>query len=178
MMTTTFTDEEIQVMATNAINNVFSTMLSSPVSLKTTKVYPNDTETKPATSVFNGNEAQISSSVGFAGLVNGVMHLTVLESVAMVLACKFLGMEKEEVEEEGIDTIDDTMGELANMIAGDFKNKLCDRGFQCMLTLPSVVRGGNLKIQSKIDEGARRHNYDFQTCSSSLIVDLILKHKD
>jgi chemotaxis protein CheX len=43
--------------------------------------------------------------------------------------------------------VTDAIGELSNMVVGYVKSRLCDGGWHCVLTIPSVVRGQQLTIE-------------------------------
>jgi chemotaxis protein CheX len=43
----------------------------------------------------------------------------------------------------------DVIGELSNMIGGDLKSRLCDAGFTCELSIPSITSGKDFSIASK-----------------------------
>jgi chemotaxis protein CheX len=42
----------------------------------------------------------------------------------------------------------DALGEMCNMIAGNFKNKLTGTDERCMLSVPSVISGGEYRFHS------------------------------
>ena len=46
------------------------------------------------------------------------------------------------------------VGEITNMTVGTFKNGICDLGFQCKVTLPTVLRGSQLQVETV--SGAQR----------------------
>ncbi len=53
------------------------------------------------------------------------------------MAGKMLGMPPEEVDSDSWDAL----GEIANMIAGNFKGKLSGVGNHCMLSVPTIIVG-------------------------------------
>ena len=58
-----------------------------------------------------------------------------------------LGMELDEVDSD--EEVHDVIGELSNMIGGDLKSRLCDAGFTCELSIPSITAGKDFSIESK-----------------------------
>ena len=42
----------------------------------------------------------------------------------------------------------DALGEMCNMIAGNFKNKLAGTDERCMLSVPTVISGGQYSLHS------------------------------
>jgi CheY-specific phosphatase CheX len=75
------------------------------------------------------------SSVDFTGHANGTVHLCLRENLARAAAGIIMGMEAVDVPEE---TIGEVLGELTNMVAGNFKSNLSDAGLSCHLSTPSV----------------------------------------
>ena len=65
------------------------------------------------------------------------------------------------------------MGELTNMTVGSFKNGLCDAGFPCMLTIPSIIRGQGLSVAPV--NSAVRHIFQFDCAEHHIVADIIIK---
>ncbi|MDR3581183.1 MAG: chemotaxis protein CheX [Oryzomonas sp.] len=79
----------------------------------------------------------ISSMVGLAGNYNGLVSLHMPGNLAIRATRSMLGMD---VTEAG-DDVNDALGEIANMIAGSFKQHLSKGGMDIHLSTPSVVYG-------------------------------------
>ena len=79
----------------------------------------------------------ISSLVGFAGTYNGLVSLHMPSDLAIRATSCMLGMEVTEVS----DDVNDAMGEIANMIAGSFKQHLSTNGMDIHISTPSVIHG-------------------------------------
>lgn len=79
----------------------------------------------------------ISSLVGFAGTYNGLVSLHMPSDLAIRATSCMLGMEVAEVS----DDVNDAMGEIANMIAGSFKQHLSTSGMDIHISTPSVIHG-------------------------------------
>jgi CheY-specific phosphatase CheX len=47
--------------------------------------------------------------------------------------------------------VGDALGEICNMITGNFKNKLAGTDDRCMLSVPTVVSGGQYSVHSMIE---------------------------
>lgn len=88
--------------------------------------------------------AGIAAIVGYAGEHEGTVVLICGMSVATQFAEAMLM-------EEGIDPdseeVDDAMGEIANMIAGQLKNLLCSGGNEVQLSIPVMLREGEYRLQ-------------------------------
>ena len=84
--------------------------------------------------------------VGLAGALCGVITVCCSSETAGDLAKGMLG-DAATSESEVVDAL----GEICNMIAGNFKNKLAGTDEKCMLSVPSVVSGVAYKFHSLAD---------------------------
>ncbi len=92
---------------------------------------------------------EFTGMVGLAGRLCGVLSLRCDSQSASAMAAKMLGIPALEVGEQ----VWDAIGEIANMIAGNFKNKLAGMGDSCMLSVPTVITGSNYSCHSLADSG-------------------------
>jgi len=92
------------------------------------------------------------------------------------LSGHLLGMSLQELDEAGDEVVNDAVGEITNMTVGTFKNQLCDQGFSCKLTIPSILRGSNFSIEPITS--ASRRVYRFQIADHVLVADLLMKQGD
>lgn len=99
---------------------------------------------KPATPV-TAAPVNITGMVGLAGLLCGVLSIGCDEKAAALMASKMLGIELDKVSRSDIA---DALGEVCNMAAGNFKNKISGLGDGCMLSPPSVITGNDYNIHS------------------------------
>ncbi len=125
---------QIPDLMNQSVKHVFSSMLSLELELRSDPASPGDASVA---------QPEIISSVGIAGQAKGVLHVQMSEEFATQAASSMLGMSLAEV---GPSEVSDVIGELSNMIGGDFVSKLSDVGFPCRLSVPAVVRGSNLSI--------------------------------
>ena len=119
----------------NSTRGVFHTMLSMEV---------NPVEAKPSMEL---SGIKVVGCVSFTGNVVGSICVHVTKQFARVMTASMLGMAVAEVEDD--EEINDVIGEVSNMVGGDMKSKLCDAGFPCVLSIPSVTSGSDFKIESK-----------------------------
>ncbi|MGB8010163.1 MAG: chemotaxis protein CheX [Terriglobales bacterium] len=84
--------------------------------------------------------------VGLAGALCGVVTVCCAPKTASQIA---LGMLGDAANSDGQAV--DALGEICNMIAGNFKNKLAGTDERCMLSVPSVISGGEYKFHSLVD---------------------------
>jgi chemotaxis protein CheX len=92
----------------------------------------------------------VTSMVGMAGQLCGVLSVRCGEAAARLMTSKMLGVELEKVGTE----LSDALGEICNMVAGNFKNKIAGLGDGCMLSPPTVVTGSDYRMYSLADSPA------------------------
>ena len=90
------------------------------------------------------NKGQFTALVGLAGSICGVLSVRCSSDTARAVAGKMLGMAPEYAGKESFDAL----GEIANMIAGNFKAKLCCVGNTCMLSIPTIIVGSDYESRS------------------------------
>ncbi|MFZ0285054.1 MAG: chemotaxis protein CheX [Terriglobales bacterium] len=101
----------------------------------------------------------ITSMVGLAGKLCGVLSVRCDAKSAALMTSKMLGIKVDEVEAE----MTDAMGEIANMVAGNFKNKISGLGDSCMLSPPTVITGSDYDMHSLADSPAVELNLLFES---------------
>ncbi len=152
---------------TRAVCDVFKTMLQRTARLDQMSVSGGPEECPPALRDENlSQRAQVVGTVGFLGDINGLIYLYFDDSFAKGCTGHLLGMSPDEV-------INDAIGEITNMTVGSFKNGLCDQGYPCKLTIPSILRGSNFSIEPISD--SIRFIYSFDAQGERLVADIILR---
>jgi chemotaxis protein CheX len=126
-----------------ATREVFELMLSSQLTVA------------PSPSTEN---LSVTAMVGLAGVLSGVMKVRCGEQTAALVASKMLGIELDQVKSE----IADALGEVCNMVAGNFKNKISGLGDGCMLSPPSVITGNSYEVHSQPESPALELNLLFE----------------
>lgn len=157
-------DDLIHKSIVHAVQNVCSTMLRQNAGFVEKSATPNNENFKGKSHVFG--------CVGFVGVIDGMVHLCISDDFAVSAASSILGMTPEEVRADGA-VIKDVIGEVTNMTVGSFKNALCDQGYTCKLTLPTIVRGENLSVAAM--KACTRHIFYFQCNGQRLIADIQIK---
>ncbi|HLW88676.1 MAG TPA: chemotaxis protein CheX [Terriglobales bacterium] len=89
----------------------------------------------------------ITSMVGLAGQLCGILSVRCSAKAAALMASKMLGMELDKVGPE----VADAIGEVCNMVAGNFKNKVSGLAEGCMLSPPTVITGSDYSLHSLAD---------------------------
>lgn len=90
---------------------------------------------------------EFTAMVGLAGLVTGILTVRCGHKSATQVASAMLGMPPLEAGEHAWDAL----GELANMIAGNFKNKIDGMSDRCLLSVPTVITGADYSFKSMTD---------------------------
>jgi chemotaxis protein CheX len=92
----------------------------------------------------------ITSMVGLAGQLCGVLSVQCQGKAAALMTSKMLGVEPEKLGPEALDAL----GELCNMVAGNFKNKIPGLAEGCMLSPPTIITGREYSLRSLADSNA------------------------
>jgi chemotaxis protein CheX len=90
--------------------------------------------------------AEFTAMVGLAGALCGVLTVCCDAKTARQIATRMLGDAAGSEDQAA-----DALGEICNMITGNFKNKLAGTDEQCMLSVPSVISGGEYTFRSLAD---------------------------
>ena len=152
--------EDIEQLISSAVTEVFGTMLNFKVTL--------DLNNPP---LANG-ESHVAGSIGFIGRTTGVLFIYSTNSFARCMTSSLLGLTDQEI--DGDEMVNDTIGELANMVVGHIKSRLSDRGIPCVLTIPSIVRGNSFTIEPV--SSTERKVFVFQCDGRQLVVEVMLRN--
>jgi len=112
-----------------AVAEVFEIMLGCPV--------------KPGANSEHKPNGEFTAMVGLAGALCGILTVGCDAKTAGLVAKSMLGDTAESEEQ-----VADALGEICNMIAGNFKNKLAGTDERCMLSVPTVISGGEYNFHS------------------------------
>jgi len=117
-----------------AMQEVFELMLASPLQVAAEP---------PAE-----DGLDITSMVGFAGQLCGILSVRCSAKSAAQMASRMLGIDPEKAGPEMWDAV----GEICNMVAGNFKNKINGLGDGCMLSVPTVITGADYNVHSMVND--------------------------
>jgi chemotaxis protein CheX len=87
---------------------------------------------------------EVTAMVGLAGMLCGVLSVRCGGKAAALMTSKMLGVDLDKVGAE----VSDALGEVCNMVAGNFKNKIPGLAEGCMLSPPTVVTGSDYSLHS------------------------------
>ena len=85
-----------------------------------------------------------AAMVGLAGLLCGMLTVRCKSQAAVQMASKMLGTDSDKAGPETWDAL----GEVCNMVAGNFKIKIPRMGDECMLSVPTVITGADYACHS------------------------------
>jgi chemotaxis protein CheX len=114
----------------DAVKEVFSMMVGTEVSV------PEPTDSPAVT--------EVTGMVGLAGELCGVLCVRCSKSCASNIASKMLGVPVAEAASH----MSDAVGEICNMVAGNFKAKIAGLDDKCLLSVPTVIIGGDYQVFS------------------------------
>jgi chemotaxis protein CheX len=89
---------------------------------------------------------EFTAIVGLAGALCGILTVCCDAKTAHRVTKCMLG-DTADTEEQVVDAL----GEICNMITGNFKNKLTGTDDRCMLSVPTVISGGEHSFHSLAD---------------------------
>lgn len=89
----------------------------------------------------------VTSMVGLAGPLSGILTVRCSTKSAAKMASRMLGVDSENAGAQMWDAV----GEICNMVAGNFKNKISGLGDACVLSAPTVIRGADPSFLSEAD---------------------------
>ncbi|HTT34019.1 MAG TPA: chemotaxis protein CheX [Methylomirabilota bacterium] len=85
-----------------------------------------------------------TAMVGMAGALCGMTSIRCPRAVAARLAAAMLGEEST----ANPSAPEDALGELCNMVAGNFKSKISTLADHCLLSVPTVISGEDYTLQA------------------------------
>jgi chemotaxis protein CheX len=89
----------------------------------------------------------VTAMVGLAGQLCGVLSVCCDEKAAVRMTSMMLGVTVDKTGPE----VADALGEISNMVAGNFKNKIAGLGDGCMLSPPTVITGSDYNLHPLAD---------------------------
>jgi len=114
------------------------------------------------------NSLDVTSMVGFAGSLCGLLTLRCSSKSAALMATKMLGTDGVGAKSQ----MEDAVGEVCNMVAGNFKNKISGIGDGCKLSVPTVITGSNYSLCTLANDYTMEINLLFH--GSPIIISLQL----
>ena len=142
----------------SATREVFDIMLGTPLEPVKTKINSEDGTQEPA----------LTAMIGLAGQVSGVLTVRCTPRGAADIAEKMLGTKIAENDKSTADAV----GEVCNMIAGNFKSKISGLAESCMLSVPTVISGSNYQLHRLEDLEYVEVALEFDDCSLKVTLEM------
>lgn len=148
--------ESLVASLVSATEEVFDTMLALPLTAQPHVTGPLDVP------------ANVVATVAFAGHRRGLVAIYASLSVARSITGAMLGIDVQDVRGE----VPDAMGEIANMIAGTFRNRLTETEPRSDISVPTVTIGSD--FSTLYSSAVQRRRCPFTILGETLSVELIL----
>ena len=131
----------------NAIAEISDKIIESTIEIFTSMVMMDISVAGDLMQKIGPLKQSITGMVGLAGTHKGVMAVHFPNQIAQDVTSSFLGMEVNDINED----VQDAIGEIANMLGGNLKTILSDRGRDIQLSLPSTISGDQYSFSSQAD---------------------------
>ena len=143
-----FSVENLQHMD-ETVREVFGVMLGTDVVADPAPLSPSD-----------GRNMLLDQTafVGFAGNISGLCQINLSIQASITITSAMLGGMKIE---KGSELICDGIGELCNLLAGGWKNRLPELAAKCSLSMPTVVEGHQYQVHRPANVLVNRRSYRF-----------------
>jgi chemotaxis protein CheX len=96
--------------------------------------------------------------IGFAGAMSGICEISISTAGSVAIASAMLGGTTVEA---GSESVCDAVGELCNMLAGGWKNRIPMLGSACSLSVPTVIEGVSYQVHRPANAKLNRRSYKF-----------------
>jgi len=113
-------------------------------------------------------EEHVLGEVSFTGKAAGLVHLRLPTTAVALVGGRMLGLSAADLADPAV--ANDVVGELCNMIVGNFKSNLCDAGLNCKLSTPKITRTEIFKLH--VVDGGTAERLGFRAREVDLFVDL------
>lgn len=138
----------------NSAREVFEIMLGSEISV----VPPSS----------DGPSGTVMAVVGLAGQLSGVFSMNFTVEGAERAAKKMLGVDEVKSGQE----VHDAVGEICNMVAGNFKAKVSSLADGCLLSVPTVITGNDFQCHPLTDGESFQVNLKFDNQPLWVVLEL------
>lgn len=169
-------DPELEALASNAINSVFNTMLDKTAVIKDVIKLSDESYGKGLSLPIDSGVPIIAGTVGFLGNLTGIIYIFLELPLALEATRKLLDLGPDDIDADDHELVNDAIGELTNMIVGTFKNDLSNKGYECRMTIPSILRGSNFSIEPA--EVALRRIFKFDCAGHAFVIDVLMKEEN
>lgn len=111
----------------------------------------------------------ISAMIGISGDLTAMISIHCPEEVGLAISGAMLGMEFTEVDAD----VKDTMGEIANMLAGGLKEKFAKENMMLQLAIPTAITGKSYTVATP--KSSKRIIVPFKVESGQFFIEIKYK---
>ena len=119
------------------------------------------------------DESRMVGTIHFGGDVVGVISFHLSEPFARKVTSAMLGIEADAIKSN--EEINDVIGDLANIVAGNLKTEFLDAGLTCVISTPSITSGTDFKIDPV--DTAPPVKFTFREKDEYVLVELCVKEE-
>lgn len=151
------------------MRDVFTMMMKSSV-----KQHPIDQEGRlrqKIDDIFGSESSLVVANIGFGGEIFGYVYVYMKPETASFLAGRMLNDLSDD--DNNSEIANDAVGEFTNIAIGGFKNQITYMGYPCDLTIPSILRGKGISVETV--SGCSRTLFHFKTRGQSILAVTIIK---
>jgi len=149
---------DIRTHVGTIVPQVFETMLSQTIT------------PGPDSVTWSGD--RVSGAIGIEGDgIRGQIYIHFSVPLAGRVGRAMLGMSETDPLDDS--SINDVVGEIANMVVGGLKSALCDEGHDCAMSTPSIMRGPNVTVEMPVE--TQSENFTFVCQGEILTVEVHLE---
>jgi len=141
-----FTPENLLLMD-ETVKEVFGVMLGIEIEAKGEIVSTSEAVRHEQTAI-----------VGFAGGMSGICEISIGTAGSVAITGAMLGGVEVDA---GSESVCDAVGELCNMLAGGWKNRIPLLGSTCSLSVPTVIEGVSYQVHRPANAKMNRRSYQF-----------------
>jgi chemotaxis protein CheX len=145
--------------------NVVNAFVDSSIHVLKTMAFMDATEGKPFLKKDKLAMGDVSWIVGFSGSMIGSLALSFSEACILKIVYNMLGEEISSINH----LVQDTAGELTNMISGDARKRMQNKGIIMVAGIPSIISGNGHEINHTLEGPSVI--IPFNTASGPFVVD-------
>jgi len=118
-----------------------------------------------------GGEDERTGLIGFSGALRGSCEVRMDTAAAKTIASAMLGGSP--IEEGDENSINDAVGEISNMLAGGWKNRIDSLAGKCFLSPPTVISGKSYKVHPSPASLKIVRHYVFEAHSFQIAINCV-----
>ena len=119
-------------------------IVASTEEIFSTMIFMDLSASEPMTEGHENLNCHVSSMIGMSGDITSMLGVHCPGNVGKALTSEMLGMDVEEIDTD----VKDTLGEIANMVAGGLKAAFAAENINLELSIPTTIAGKSYTVAS------------------------------